>query len=143
MWMRFAETFVTSAGNQLKRPPHVVFESTIFPVNLVRILYTTFRQFSQGDNSSLAATALLAKVDKKRNGRWSEAIRSIYIIYIKVKLLMRLVGSRWGAGFETLRTVFLSLIYSTAEYCAPGWCLNTHTRLIDSVLNDALRIVTG
>ena len=33
--------------------------------------------------------------------------------------------------------------YSTAEYCAPVWCRSAHTRLIDSVLNDALRIVTG
>ena len=37
----------------------------------------------------------------------------------------------------------LSLVYSTAEYCAPVWCRSVHTRLIDSVLNDALRIVTG
>ena len=36
-----------------------------------------------------------------------------------------------------------SLVYSTAEYCAPVWCRSTHTRLIDSILNDALRIVTG
>ena len=35
------------------------------------------------------------------------------------------------------------MIYLTAEYCAPAWCRNAHTRLIDSVLNDALRIVTG
>ena len=36
-----------------------------------------------------------------------------------------------------------ALVYSTAEYCAPVWCRSAHTRLIDSVLNDALRIVTG
>ena len=41
------------------------------------------------------------------------------------------------------RTLTLSLVYSTAEYCATVWCRNAHTRLIDSVLNDALRIVTG
>ena len=35
------------------------------------------------------------------------------------------------------------LIYSTAEYCAPAWYRSVHTRLIDSVLNDALRVVTG
>ena len=35
------------------------------------------------------------------------------------------------------------MIYSTAEYCAPVWCRSTHSRLIDSILNDALRIVTG
>ena len=37
----------------------------------------------------------------------------------------------------------LSLVYSTAEYCAPVWCCSTRTRLIDSILDDALRIVTG
>ena len=35
------------------------------------------------------------------------------------------------------------MIYSTAEYCTPVWCHSAHTRLINSVLNDALRIVTG
>ena len=33
-------------------------------------------------------------------------------------------------------------IYSTAEYCAPAWCRSAHIRLIDSVLNGALHIVT-
>ena len=60
-----------------------------------------------------------------------------------VTLLRRLVGSRWGAGAKTLRIATLSLVYSTAEYCAPVWCHSAHARLIDSVLNDALRIVTG
>ena len=53
------------------------------------------------------------------------------------------MGSGWGAGAKTLRIATLSLVHSTAEYCAPVWCLSAHTRLIDSVLNDALRIVTG
>ena len=53
------------------------------------------------------------------------------------------MGSGWGAGAKTLRIATLSLVYSTAEYCAPVWCGSAHTRLIDSVLNDALRIVTG
>ena len=53
------------------------------------------------------------------------------------------MGSGWGAGAEALRIATLSLVYSTAEYCAPVWCRSAHTRLIDSVLNDALRIVTG
>ena len=35
------------------------------------------------------------------------------------------------------------MVYSTAEYCAPVWCRSVHTRLIDSALNDTLRIVTG
>ena len=53
------------------------------------------------------------------------------------------MGSGWGAGAITLRIATLSLVYSAAEYCAPVWCRSTHTRLIDNVLNDALRIVTG
>ena len=34
-------------------------------------------------------------------------------------------------------------MYSTSDYCAQVWCRSAHTRLIDSVLNDAMRIVTG
>ena len=61
----------------------------------------------------------------------------------RVTLLRRLVGLGWGAGTKTLRIATLSLVYSTAEYCAPVWCRSAHTYLIDNVLNDALRIVTG
>ena len=53
------------------------------------------------------------------------------------------MGSGWGAGAKTLRIATLSLVYSTAEYCVPVWCRSAHTRLINSVLNDTLRIVTG
>ena len=60
-----------------------------------------------------------------------------------VTLLRQFVGSGWGAGAKTLRTATLSLVYSTAEYCAPVWCRSAHTHLIVSVLNDALRMVTG
>ena len=52
---------------------------------------------------------------------------------LRVILLRRLVGSEWGAGAKTLH---IALFYSTAEYCAPVWCRNAHTCLIDSVLND-------
>ena len=64
-------------------------------------------------------------------------------LFSRVTVLRRLVGSGWGAGTKTLRIATLSLVYSTAEYCAPVWCRSAHTRLIDSVLNDALRTVTG
>ena len=60
----------------------------------------------------------------------------------RVTLLRRLVSSGWGAGAKTLRIATLSLVHSTPEYCAQVWCRSAHTRLIDSVLNDALRIVT-
>ena len=62
---------------------------------------------------------------------------------MRVALMRRLAGSGWGAGAKTLRTAALSLVYSTAEYCAPVWCRSAHTRLINSVLNDTLHIVTG
>ena len=39
--------------------------------------YKTFLQSPQGDDSSLAATALLAKPDRKRRDRWSEAVRTM------------------------------------------------------------------
>ena len=61
----------------------------------------------------------------------------------RVTLLKRLVGLGWDTGAKTVRIATLSLVYSTAEYCAPIWCRSAHTGLIDSVLNDALRIVTG
>ena len=53
------------------------------------------------------------------------------------------MGLGWGAGAKTLHIVTLSLVYSTAEYCMPVWCHSARTHLIDSVLNDALSIVTG
>ena len=44
-------------------------------------LCKTFLQSPQGDDSSLAATALLAKLDRKRRDRWSDAVRSIDFSY--------------------------------------------------------------
>jgi len=61
----------------------------------------------------------------------------------RVALLRRLAGSGWSAGATTLRTATIALVHATAEYCAPVWCRSAHTRLIDSTINDALRIVTG
>ena len=61
----------------------------------------------------------------------------------RVTLLRRLVVSGWGAGAKILHIGALSLVYSTAKYCAPVWCRSAHTSLLDNVLNDALRIVTG
>ena len=87
-------------------------------------------------------TSLGVKLDKSLTFRHHlEALRKK--LTTRVALMRRLAGSDWGAGAKTLRTAALSLVYSTAEYCAPVWCRSAHTRLIDSVLNDALRIVTG
>ena len=41
-----------------------------------------------------------------------------------------------------LSTAGLALVHSTAEYCTPVWCRSAHTRVIDKLINDALRIVT-
>ena len=40
-------------------------------------LYQTFLQFSEGHDSSSAATALLARLDRKQRDRWSEAVQNI------------------------------------------------------------------
>ena len=80
---------------------------------------------------------------------WTDRSRFVTILVAlrkklssRVTPLRRLVGLGWSAGAKTLRIATLSLVYSTAEYCAPVWCRSAHNRLIDSVLNDALRIVT-
>ena len=61
-------------------------------------------------------------------------------LFSRVTLLRRLVGSGWNAGAKTLRIATLSLDYSTV-LCASlvSQCSRSP---IDSVLNDALRIVT-
>ena len=64
-------------------------------------------------------------------------------LFTRVALLRRLAGSGWGAGAKTLGILALSLVYSTAEYCAPVWCPSTLPCLNDSILNDALHIVIG
>ena len=58
-------------------------------------------------------------------------------------LLRQLASSGWGAGAKVLYTAALFLVYLTTEYCAPVWCCSIHTCCIDSVLYDALCIVTG
>ena len=48
-----------------------------------------------------------------------------------------------GAGETTLRKATLTLVYSTAQYCAGAWCRFAYTCVIYPVTNDALRNVTG
>ena len=87
-------------------------------------------------------TYLGVKLDRALTNRHHlEALRKK--LSTRVSLQRRLAGSGWGTGAKTLRTAALSLNCLTAEYYAPAWCRSAHTRLIDSVLNDALRIVTG
>ena len=87
------------------------------------------------------STYLRVKLDRALTYRYHlEALPKK--LFTPVALPRRLEGSGWGAEARTLRTAALSLVYSTAEYYAPAWCRSAHTRLIDSVLSDALRIVT-
>ena len=56
---------------------------------------------------------------------------------------MATCGLERGAGAKTLHTTALSLVYATVEYCEPVRYRSAPNRLIDSVLIDALHIVTG
>ena len=80
MWMRLTRTSVTPLRKQPKRLSHAGIEITTYILCWdaeCESLYKTFLQSPQGDDSSLAATALLSKLDRKRRDRWSEAVRSI------------------------------------------------------------------
>ena len=79
--MRLTRTSVTPFRKQPKRLSHAGIETTMFRVGVPsgEFLYRTFLQSPQGDNPSLASTALVVKLDRKRRDRWSEAVRSIDI----------------------------------------------------------------
>jgi hypothetical protein len=61
----------------------------------------------------------------------------------RLNLLRKIAGTTWGAGAKTLRTAALALVYSTAEYCAPVWGSSSHTKKLDTMLNAAMRTVSG
>ena len=79
MWMRLTRTSVTPLRKQPKRLSHAGIEITIFCVGMqsVNPSIKPFLKSPHGDDSSLAETALLAKLDRKRRDRWSEVVRSI------------------------------------------------------------------
>ena len=58
-------------------------------------------------------------------------------------MLLQLTQALVGSIAKAFHTAALSLIYSTAKYFAPAWCRSVYTCFVDSVLNDALCIVTG
>ena len=68
------KTSVTPLRKQPKRLSHAGIEITIFRVGIQSVncesLYKTFLQSPQEDDSSLAATALRVKLDKKRRDLW-------------------------------------------------------------------------
>jgi hypothetical protein len=56
-------------------------------------------------------------------------------------LVRELTGTNWRASAETLRTA--SIVYSTAEYCAPVWLNSVHTSKIDIQLNNTMQLISG
>ena len=58
-------------------------------------------------------------------------------------IISKLSSSTWGADANTLRISTLSLVYSTAEYCAPVWLNSVHTKNVDKHLNAAMRSIGG
>ena len=73
------QDFCNTIKKAAKKTIHAGIEITIFRVGMqsVNPSIKTFLQSPLGDDSSLAATALLAKLDRKRWDRWSEAVRNI------------------------------------------------------------------
>nr|CAH7712843.1 unnamed protein product [Callosobruchus chinensis] len=58
-------------------------------------------------------------------------------------IIEKLAGSSWGASADVLRTSALALVYSAAEYCSPVWLNSKHAGLVDTVLNQTMRTITG
>ena len=69
----------------------------------------------------LVPTYLGVKLDRSLTFRHHlEALRKK--LSTRVALLRRHAGSGCGAGAKTMRISAPSLVYSTAECCAPVWC---------------------
>ena len=83
MWcLMYKARFSTWSSVCSEAPPiatYINYEISIFRVGMqsVNPSIKPFCNLSQEDDSSLATTALLAKLDRKRRDRWSEAVRSI------------------------------------------------------------------
>ncbi|CAJ1061372.1 Hypp2004 [Xyrichtys novacula] len=58
-------------------------------------------------------------------------------------ILRKLVNSKWGTDTPTIRATAIVLCISTAEYACSSWSRSRHTKLVDTALNDACRIITG
>ena len=77
MWMRLTRTSATQLRKQPKRLSHTSIEVIIFRVGMQSVNPSIKPFCSLLRDSSLAATALLAKLDRKRRDRWFEAVQSI------------------------------------------------------------------
>ena len=93
-------------------------------------LYKNFLQTPQGDDSSLAATALLAKLDRKRRDRWSEAVRSIDFSHSSRKA-WSILNNLTGRSRHSPRHCSVS-----ADAIASQLVRNGRTRLLTSSLRN-------
>lgn len=64
-------------------------------------------------------------------------------VQTRINIIQKLCSSSWGSRAPVLRTSALSLVYSTAEYCAPVWLNSAHVNLIDVQLNNTMRLISG
>ena len=55
----------------------------------------------------------------------------------------KLRGTNWGACPHTMRTTATALRFSVAEYCCPVWARSTHSKLVDTTMNETWRLITG
>ncbi|XP_049799091.1 uncharacterized protein LOC126234439 [Schistocerca nitens] len=58
-------------------------------------------------------------------------------------IIQKLCGTSWGSSASTLRCSALGLVYSAAEYCSPVWLKSAHIKIVDTVLNQTMRIISG
>ena len=108
------------------------------------LLYKTFLQSPQEDDSSLAATALLAKLDRKRKYRWSEAVQSIDFSHSSRKAwntLSNLIGrSRHSPRHCPVSTdVIASQLVRNGKYEAVD---RKSSRLVSQEVSDLWRATT-
>ena len=74
---------------------------------------------------------------------------SIHITKMKAKtvarnnVLRKLANSKWGTHLSTIKTTALALCYSAAKYACPVWERSAYAHMVDPVLNDACRAITG
>lgn len=58
-------------------------------------------------------------------------------------IIQKLCGTTWGSSASVLRSSALGLVYSAAEYASPVWLNSKHTKIIDTQLNQTMRMISG
>lgn len=61
----------------------------------------------------------------------------------RVNIVQKLTGTTWGCSAKTLRITTQSMIMSVADYCSPVWMRSCHTKIVDTQINTAQRLICG